>query len=200
MPASDPLSCPICSRLQQPQADTDWYALARHVQTADAFELFGLPRDFDLDPSELRARFLSISRNIHPDILTAHDSQLQPAALQLSSDINRAYERLRDPIQRAGYILEISGGKTAAEDKRVPQEILNQSLMLREEIEEARAAGDTAVLDAIRESVAAQRTALETRIAELGRNLIREPGDALRDELRLQLNAIKYVVNLLAQL
>lgn len=166
----------------------------------DYFELFELPARFDIDIALLRRRFLELSRQCHPDAVAMEDAAAQAAALATSARVNEAYETLCDPVRRAEYVLRRAGGKSAAEDKRVPPELLHQTLMLREEIEEAKSAGDQAALTAIRKSVLQQKGDIEGRITELARRLAGQADDSVRDELRLQLNAMKYVGNLLAQL
>ena len=99
---------------------------------------------------------------------------------------------------RAEYLLELVGGKSAKEDKSVPPEVLSTALLLREEIQEARTAGDAAAL----ESRGAQARAVYERtlatIAELARQM---PGDERsRARLRTALNSIKYHQKLLTEL
>ena len=118
--------------------------------------------------------------------------------MRVSAQLNQAFHVLLDPVQRAEYLLEMSGGKAAADDKQVPQQILMDTLELREEIEEAKAAGDQAGLHRMREQI--QRRFDETLegVAALARKL---PGDeGLRRNLRNELNAIRYLRKLLEQL
>lgn len=173
--------------------------LAAISSADDDFALFDLPRGFDVDTSALRRRFFDLNRQIHPDARSGATEEEQAAGMLAAARLNEAYETLRDPIRRAEYLLLSSGGKTAAQDKRVPQEILNQSLMLREEIDEARASGDTATLAAIRQNISQQLQAADARIADLARRVCSSATDADRDALRLELNSLKYLSNLLAQ-
>lgn len=195
-----PAKCNTCEMLQQaPLACADCHQLLAHVQGADYFELFGLPRRFDIDEGDLGRRYLAISRNIHPDKFATTGPEMQTFALRASAAINKAHEVLANPHQRAEYLLERSGGKSAAEDKRVPQDLLSKVMLLREEIEEAKSGNDHAALDAIRSSVSTQRCRLQDKITELCGQL--DGGtQSTRDELRMQLNAVKYLDNLLAQL
>lgn len=195
-----PAKCNTCEMLAQaPLVCADCHQLLAHVQGADYFELFGLPRRFDIDAAELNRKYLAISRNIHPDKFASAGGEMQSFALRASAAINKAFDVLADAHQRAEYLLERSGGKSAAEDKRVPQDLLARVMMLREEIEEAKASGDHAALDAMRGDVSAQKRRLHETIAELCTRL--DGGEAsMKDELRMQLNAVKYLDNLLAQL
>jgi molecular chaperone HscB len=191
--------CTTCEALAQtPLVCQDCNHLLAHVQGADYFELFGLPRAYEIDARDLGRKYLAISRNIHPDRFASGDPSMQSFALRASAAVNRAYEVLGDPRHRAEYLLETAGGQSAAQDKRVPADFLSRVMMLREEIEDARAGGATATLDNMRSAVAQERGETEARIAQLCAAL---PGGSVdtRDELRQQLNALKYLDNLLAQ-
>ena len=161
------------------------------------FELIGLPPRYDLDATELRRKYLHCSRDIHPD---HHGGVPEKADLSLrtSARLNEAYRILSDPLLRAEYLLELLGGKSSAEDKTVPQEVLAQTLLFREEIEEAQAASDHDALAVLEPQVRALRDAAMESAVDLARRL---PGsDELRVQLRQKLNAIKYYQKLLEQL
>lgn len=196
-----PTKCATCEVLQQaPLICADCHSLLAHVQGADYFELFGLTRRYDIDEAELNRKYLAISRNIHPDRFGGAGPEMQSFALRASAAINQAYDVLRDPHRRAEYLLESSGGKSSAEDKRVPPDLLGKVMMLREEIEDARAAGDTAAISTMRASIEQDRSAAQQRIGALCAELIANGSEATKGELRMQLNAMKYLDNLLAQL
>jgi molecular chaperone HscB len=195
-----PVRCSTCEVLTQaPLACTDCHSLLAHVEGANYFELFGLPRSYALDLGELSRKYLAISRNIHPDKFATQDDQMQSFALRMSAAVNKGYEVLGDPFQRAEYLLELSGGKSAAHDKRVPPELLNRVMILREEIEEAKEAEDAGTLAALKANVTRQRDAVQERIEELCAGL-GESGQDVRDDLRLNLNSMKYLENLVTQL
>lgn len=177
-----PLFCARCRTLHE-------------ASGADYFELLGLPRGYDLDAAALRQRYLALSREIHPDRFS--DGDAAAAAIRASARVNEALRVLSDPILRAEYLLELSGGPSAAADKSVPEELLNWALLIREEMDDARAAGDAAVLAALREQVQSRRRAALDEAASAARRL---PGDeALRRCLRSALNALRYFDRLLEQ-
>ena len=110
-------------------------------------------------------------------------------SLRTSARLNEAYRVLADPVLRAEYLLEVVGGKSSRDDKTVPQEVLTQALMLREEIEEARAAGNADALATCREQV--QRL-YDRALEGIGALAAQLPGtDQERQELRSRLNAVK---------
>ena len=194
-----PTKCVTCEALQQvPFACEDCHQLLAHVQGADYFELFGMPHDYDLDLAELEKSYLAITRNIHPDKYATAGDEMQAFALRASASVNNAYDVLRDPIHRAEYLLEAAGGPSATQSKTVPQELLNQVMMFREEIDEAKADHNPAALAALREKIEDDRLTTESKVSDLCRNLS-GASDEVKKELRIQLNAMKYINNLLAQ-
>ncbi len=158
------------------------------------FELFGFAPAYDLDPAALRQKYLQVSRGVHPDYHGTGDSSL---SLHLSAQLNEAHRVLLDPVLRAEYLLELVGGKSAKEDKNVPPEVLGTALLLREEIQEAKAAGDAAALESCGTRARTVYDRTLATIADLARRL---PGDeGARAQLRTALNSIKYYQKLLAE-
>jgi len=183
-----PIACSTCGALSQMPADS-----------FDSYELFGIKREYDIDPRALHHKYLCLSRVIHPDLASGEAGQQRSQSLNLSAELNRAYDTLRDPVARAEYMLSLAGGPKSSENKTVPQELLGQVLGFREEIEDARASGDTAALQAVQQQLLGRRETALTRIAELARGL--ETGDLQnRIRLREQLNTVKYWNNLLDQI
>lgn len=199
--ATVPARCTTCQVLEQaPLACTDCHDLLAHVQGADYFELFGLPRRFELDEKELARKYLAISRNIHPDRFAGAGDEMQSFALRASAAINRAHEVLSSPHLRAEYLLETAGGKSAAQDKSVPSDLLAQVMEMREEIEEAKSNNENERLAGIRRTIEDRLSGTQSRIAALCVHLSDDGARSEKNELRQQLNAVKYLENLLAQL
>ncbi len=193
-PAATPARCGSCDCNMQSPLFCDGCHTLYPADTATHFELLGVPFKFDLDPAELRQKYLAISRGVHPDRAGADNASL---SLRASARLNDAYRVLGDPLMRADYLLELCGGRSSAGDKTVPQDVLNETLMLRDEIEDAKAAGDQAALDAARAQAKAAYERIFGNVAALASRL---PGDdGLRRELRIALNSIRYYQRALAQ-
>ncbi len=196
-------ACPMCATLRKGLLpSTDWAALLSHVAAADAFELFGISPAFALDDRSLADTSRAIHRNIHPDRMPRGDEAAQEFALRASAIVNQALATLKDPRLRAEHLLLRAGGKSATEDKQVPPGLLPEMMMIREELEEARAAHDAATLERIKADAIRRRDETEAQIAGLCGRLLKSNVDldAVRSSLRMQLNAMKYHVNLVSEL
>ncbi len=87
-PMETPLCCASCGALNPQPPSMFTY-----------FELFSMEPTYDVDPGELRRKYLGLSRSIHPD-MAGRDSEAQRRqSLALSSGLNRAYETLRNPVE-----------------------------------------------------------------------------------------------------
>jgi molecular chaperone HscB len=85
--------------------------------------------------------------------------------MQWTTRVNEAYRTLRSPVQRAKYLLEMSGVDVAFEtNTQMPADFLARQLELREALEQAKGA---AALDRLRDEVLAQKAELERRIGVL---------------------------------
>jgi len=81
--------------------------------------------------------------------------------------VNEAYRTLQDPVQRAKHILELHGVDVAFEtNTQMPTDFLLRQLELREELEAAMQKKDSALLDALRGTIAGEKILLENQIAE----------------------------------
>jgi molecular chaperone HscB len=184
-PLDSPLFCSSCRRLYP-------------ADGLSFFELFGLSPTYDVDAGAVRTKYFELARDIHPDRIGPGAEDTQRLSMRVAAQLNEAYRVLLDPVLRAEYLLELAGGKSAADDKQVPQEVLMDTLTLREEIEEAKAAGDQAALDRLRPDVQSRFDAALEEVAALARAL--PGGDETRAAMRGKLNAIRYYRKLLEQL
>ena len=112
--------------------------------------------------------------------------------MRIAAQINSAYETLRDPVQRAEYILHICGGPTSSEDKSVPAELLGTVMMLRDEIDEAKQANDQAALQALQERIDKRQQEVIGRIRVLASQACETASEVEQAELRKHLNANQY--------
>jgi molecular chaperone HscB len=111
--------------------------VALNLQASD-FELFGLPEQFALDPKALDTQWKALQRETHPDKFAAQGAVAQRLAMQWSVRVNEAYQRLKNPTQRAAYLCARRGAAVNAErNTAMPPAFLVQQMEWREELEEA---------------------------------------------------------------
>jgi molecular chaperone HscB len=135
--------------------------------TRNYFDLFGLPQRFRFDPALLEQAYRRLQSEVHPDRFAAGTDQEKRMALQSSARVNEAYRALRNPVERAQYLLELHGIDAIQEtDTQLPLEFLERQLERRENAAEAFAARDERALSAIVREVADEASVLEARLAQ----------------------------------
>ena len=171
--------CPQCSQI---------LTIGRH---GDYFAFLGVPRQLNLDASDLEQRFRALSRQFHPDYFYNATPAERRASLERSSYLNDAYRTLRNPIARVEYLLGLEGfsaraqGEEAEGGAKVPAALLEEVFALNEELDEVRelrtsgAAPDVwkPRLERARAPIEAKQTAHEAELKDLS-----ERWDALREK------------------
>jgi molecular chaperone HscB len=101
----------------------------------DYYSLFGVDRTFGLSLEQLERTFYGLQRESHPDrhITSADDRRAQ--ALSESSDINKAYQTLREKYRRAKYLLGLYGYQVD-QQKSVPPGLLMTVMEAQEKLSE----------------------------------------------------------------
>lgn len=98
---------------------------------------------FAQDRAQLDTRWKELQREAHPDKFAAQGAAAQRVAMQWSVRINEAYQRLKDPLRRAGYLCELLGSPINAErNTDMPADFLIQQIEWREDLDEAETADD----------------------------------------------------------
>jgi molecular chaperone HscB len=114
------------------------------------FEIFGAPARFKVDVSALEARYRELQREVHPDRFAASSQAEQRVSMQLATRVNEAYQTLKSPLKRAGYLLQLSGVDPELEtDTAMPAEFLAEQMEKREALEEAVASNNVERLAAL---------------------------------------------------
>jgi molecular chaperone HscB len=196
-----PVRCTTCAQpLESPICCTNCGALNPYpLDKLSYFDLFGIAPTYDLDERALHRKYLALTRNVHPDVAGQASPENRQHALAISAEMNRAYDTLRDPVARAEYLLSLACGAATPDSRSVPQQLLAEVMMLREEIEEAHTAHDQAAIERLRRQVSEHQRASMEAIASLSRSL-HDGNPATHRGLREQLNAVKYWNNLMERL
>lgn len=99
------------------------------------FELFALPKQFDIDLKLLKTRYRDLQSKWHPDRFNSASEPEKMAAVKMSSLLNDAFEVLSQDVKRASYLLALEG-VDLQKDRAIDTEILLQQISLRERFEE----------------------------------------------------------------
>lgn len=194
-----PVKCLKCqAELASPIVCTGCRTLYPPPQSADYFDLLGLQRNYVIDESQLTAAVRAISRKIHPDYFADQPPEVRKLATRLSAEVNQALSVLKDPVQRAAYMLELAGGPSAAEVRDVPSDLLAEVMVLREQVDEAQSSHDGEPVEQMRSSIQARRAEALEQIASRADQLAAH-SDEEKKEFRRLLNSLKYFDNLLEQ-
>jgi molecular chaperone HscB len=122
----------------------------------DPFALLGLPVGYDVDPAALERAFFERSKAVHPDRVAGAPAAERVAALARSRALNDAYQLLRKPALRAEYLLA-RAGVTIGDNERLDPTFLMEILELREELAEARVAGQLVRVEQLQRAMQARR-------------------------------------------
>ena len=80
------------------------------------FELFGLKPAFEVDKQQLSKQYRALQKQLHPDKFASHSASEKRLSVQFTALINNAFQVLKSPLQRAEYLLELSGHPVNSEN------------------------------------------------------------------------------------
>ena len=136
------------------------------------FDLLGIPVGYTVDPARLEQGYRELQSQVHPDRFAAAPDAEKRVAMQWATRANEAYRTLRDPVDRARYLLQLKGFDTGEEtNTAMPADFLMQQMEWREAVVEARGASDRERLQALRGELGAARAGM---LAQLERAIDRE--------------------------
>lgn len=178
----------------------------------DYFEFMGLPRSIAIDADELQQRYYRLSREHHPDFHTNASDADRAASLENASTLNQAYRTLRDPFERARYLLGLEWpDQPDASRRQIPPSLLMEVMEMQEAIAEAqfetdaaRRAERTATLLEVEKRLHARTDALRAELDAIGAEwsaagtLDGASRTALLERLNQLLNTRNYLRTLLA--
>jgi len=148
--------CERCVKVQPVSKDTDY------------FTCLGFPRRLTLDPKKLEAKFYEMSRAFHPDFYQAKSPKEQTISLSNAAVLNTAYRTLRDPIQRAEYLLALESGSVKDIRTSPPADLFEEILELQDTLEQYRASDrESDEGHQLRETLQTEQQTLERRREEM---------------------------------
>jgi molecular chaperone HscB len=185
----------------------------------DYFSYLGLPRRLHLDPKALEETYYELSRAFHPDFFQNKTETEKQISLGNSALLNTAYRTLKDPVQRAEYLLKLEAGSAKDIRNSPPADLFEEILELQEDLESYRSAvatHDRSGIGAHAAKLQTDRAGLEQRFADMDRSLdglftrwdelqvrapqpdaLRQGKDAVLKDLRELLSNRTYLRNIL---
>lgn len=114
------------------------------------FTLFQLEPQFDIDTDSLEQNYRTLAARFHPDRFASASAFEQKQAVMMSSTVNEAYRTLKNPTDRAAYLLRQQGiDADAPKHTSFAPEFLMQQMEWRETLAEARGGQDQTALPAL---------------------------------------------------
>jgi molecular chaperone HscB len=96
----------------------------------DFFEIFSIPKTYNINLRNLETKFLELQKLYHPD-----KTSLNPESVMLSSLINQAYETLQNNLMRAIYLVNTwYNFDILSEQTIIDNELMEQILQLQTEL------------------------------------------------------------------
>ena len=132
----------------------------------DYFELFNIPKDFNIDIPALKKKYYQLSKMHHPDFHTQSHEENQMENLDKSVAINKGFKVLGDLDSRIKYILELKGSPIEESGNNLPQGFLMEMMDINESLMEAKMSDDQAAIDRAKEGIASFEKALRNEIQE----------------------------------
>ncbi|MBS1511573.1 MAG: Fe-S protein assembly co-chaperone HscB [Bacteroidetes bacterium] len=98
------------------------------------FELFDIPVSLQIDKNILTGKYVELQRKYHPDFYTQSTEFEQAEALELSSQVNKAYKTFKQPDDTIKYVLQLKGLLEDDEKYQLPPTFLMEVMELNEEL------------------------------------------------------------------
>ncbi|MCA9633005.1 MAG: Fe-S protein assembly co-chaperone HscB [Myxococcales bacterium] len=129
------------------------------------FQIFDIAPSFDLDLKALEARHRDLSRVLHPDRYVGAPAGERRQALGKAIEVNEAWRRLRDPIQRAEALCEVLGiERSEATEPKADPMLLMEMMEQREALGDARRAKDLDQVEKLAASITARQREVLTEL------------------------------------
>lgn len=94
----------------------------------DYFALLNEPRRPWLDAEALKQKFLTLSATVHPDRVHNLGEAERAAAQERYTELNTAYNCLREPKERLQHLLQLELGAPPKNTQRIPSDLMDLSL------------------------------------------------------------------------
>ena len=107
------------------------------------FELFEIPVSYDVDLDQVQHRYRDLQKAVHPDKYANASAQERRISMQHTSLINQALHTLKQPVERAMYLLQLKGVDfTMDNETTMDAAFLMEQMEMREKLEAVREQND----------------------------------------------------------
>jgi molecular chaperone HscB len=154
-----------------------------------AFDILGVPKAMGQAPATLERAFREASRLVHPDRFRTKSAIERRLALEQTTAVNEAFQRLRDPRRRAEYMLSLEGIEIGSEEHRTQDPALLMEMM--ELTERIDTVDDPSALETERAKLRSERDQILSALEQYFDQGSGETARAAR-----QLERLRYLVRL----
>ena len=107
------------------------------------FKLFEIPVSYDVDLDQVQHRYLDLQKAVHPDKYANASAQERRISMQHTSMINQALHTLKQPVERAMYLLQLKGVDfTMDNETTMDAAFLMEQIEMREKLEAVHGQND----------------------------------------------------------
>ena len=132
------------------------------------FLLFELKPSFNIDLAKLESNYRTLQSASHPDRFVTATNADKLASMHTATLANEAYSTLRNPANRAKYLLSLQGIDAIKEtNTHMPADFLMQQMEWREAIDDAKSANDVVALENLLNDMQQAAKALQTQLVSL---------------------------------
>lgn len=111
--------------------------------TRNFFDLFNIPVGFDVELKSLSENYRALQNAVHPDKFANSTGAERRLSVQQSARINEGYQILKDPLERARYLLQLQGVDVSPGQSTIMDSgFLMQQMELRETLEAVKDSAD----------------------------------------------------------
>lgn len=116
------------------------------ILSSNFFDLFNIPVSYEVDLDLIQQRYRELQKAIHPDNFVNASDQEKRISMQQTSWVNEALNTLKQPVERAIYLLKINNIDINLENETtMDKEFLMEQMEMREELSDVRSKKDPLV-------------------------------------------------------
>src|SRR5262245_46427473 len=101
------------------------------------FEIFEIPVQLKVERGDISKKFFELSRKYHPDYFVNRPSEEQAEALEISSQLNKAFKIFQNNDDTIKYVLQLKGLLEEEEKYQLPGAFLMEVLEINEQLMDA---------------------------------------------------------------